>query len=218
MSDKLRKDQYVDSEGNVKRYKVNNVKYREKLKKQKKQLGKDGYMCGAKDELVSASLVEMAGDVLEEDALSLDEIAKYPSLVHETPRTQAIMCALVAGYSKNFIGKMFGISRARVFDIAKRVDPEGAFKASREAKKAFVTRLVETRGLEALSSITPEDLMNATVIEKTRIADTMFKISQNMNQSKHGEKRASRLNSILDMIENESSEDAEFTEAKVDDC
>lgn len=160
------------------------------------------------EEKVAAAL----GVTLQSDVMGVHELAQFPSFQGESPRNQGIMCALACGYSQCFVAKMFGIRQPTVWEIAKRIDPDGMFKLSPNAKKAFITKIAESRGLEALSSITPEKLEDASAKELMGIGKDMVAITSALNQSKHKEIGASRLERLMDVIEEERVEVATYEE------
>ena len=143
-------------------------------------------------------VAEAVGITLQTDVMCLEEVAQFPKLAQETPRNQGIVCALACGYSQGFIAKMFGLAQPTVWEIIQRIDPDGMFKLSPNAKKAFVTRLAEARGMEALSSITPEKLEESSAKELSGIAKDMAALSSSLNTSKHKDLTPSRLDSLID--------------------
>jgi len=122
------------------------------------------------------------------------------------------MCAFACGYGTPFIAKMFGVSQPTIFDIIKRIDPNGMFKLSKDSKKSFLTKLYEARGLEALSSITAEKLEDSSASELARISKTMADAAANLNQSKHKEMTGSRLDMLMDAMESEAVDVVEIVE------
>ena len=136
--------------------------------------------------------------MLASDVMSAEDLVNYPKIKGESPRDQGIMCAYACGYGQRYIAKMFGIGQPAVCKIIKRIDPDHTFRVTADAKKAFITRIAESRAVEALSMITYEDLQESSATEKARVADTMLKITQSLNQSKHKELGASMLDSLID--------------------
>ena len=146
----------------------------------------------------SEELAETTDIMLASDVLSAADLVDYPKLKNESPRNQAVMCAYACGYGQRFIAKMFGIKQPTVNVLINRIDPNKMFKVSADSKKAFLTRIAESRAVEAISSITPEKLEDASAKELTAIAKDCVAISQGLNQSKHKELTASRLDSLID--------------------
>jgi predicted transcriptional regulator len=136
--------------------------------------------------------------MLTGDVMSAHDLINFPRLKGETPRNQGVMAAYSLGYGQRFIAKMFGIEQPAVSKIIKKIDPEHTFRISADAKKAFLTRIAESRAVEAISLITYEDLVDSSATEKARVADTMLKITQSLNQSKHKELGASMLDNLID--------------------
>ena len=145
-------------------------------------------------------VAEALAITLEGDPMCLEEIQNFPTLLGVSPKDQGIICMYACGFSQGFIAKTFDMAQPSVWERIQKIDPQGMFKLSPSAKKAFVTRMAESRGIEALSSITFDDYAEASGVEKARIADTMFKISANMNQSKHKEITSGRLDSLIDDV------------------
>jgi len=143
----------------------------------------------------------MVGDVLDSA-----ELSKFPVIKDLEPRIQAQLCAYACGYGTPFIAKMFGISQPAVVKTLNRYDPERMFKIGPDAKKAFITRIVESRMAEAITSITPEKFEASTAKELTGIAKDLATIQANMNQSKHKNVDQGRLASLLEASERERVE------------
>jgi hypothetical protein len=151
-----------------------------------------------KMELPESEEVGNSSQLMADDIISSQDLVDFPKIKDESPRNQSLMCAYACGYSTRFIAESFNISQPTVFNIIKRIDPTGAFRISPDGKKAFLTRICESRAMEAMGSITPEDYRNSTGVEKARIADISIKISQSLNQTKHKSISVSRLDSIID--------------------
>ena len=148
--------------------------------------------------------------VFESDVMALEEISEFPSLRNLSPRDQMIMLATACGYSQQYIAKAYGISQQAIHRVVKKHDPTMSFRITPNAKKAFLTRILEGRTLEALSYITPEKMEVATAKELTDMASKFVNINQSMNQSKHKEVSGSRLDNIMAAIEQEGVEEAEI--------
>ena len=157
---------------------------------------------------------EALGTVLTPDILSIEEMQGFPALKKESERNQMIMCATACGFSQPFIAKALGVSQPTINEIIQRIDPDHMFRVSPDAKKAFMTQMFQTRGTEALASITPEKLEESSASDLARIAKTMTDAAQNLNQSKHKEVSGNRLEMLMAQIENERVEDAEIIEGE----
>ena len=156
-----------------------------------------------KDKDLVDNMAEAADMTLACDVMGAEEVAQFPSLIGESPKNQMILCATACGYSQNFIAKMFDVSQPYINKVLKKVDPNGMFRISPKARKAFITRLAETRGMEALSSITPEKIEESSAKDLMKIAKDYVAISRDLNQSKHKEIGKSRLDNILQAIEHD---------------
>ena len=135
---------------------------------------------------------------MADDILSSADLVNFPKIKDESPRNQSLMCAYACGYSTRFLAKAFGIAQPTVFNLIKRIDPNGAFKISDQGKKAFLTRIAESRAAEAISSITPEKLEDSSAKELSGIAKDFVSIAAGLNQTKHRDIAASRLDSLID--------------------
>ena len=155
---------------------------------------------------------EETNDILSGDLLSGEELSKFPSLIGESPKRQIIMLATVCGVSQLFIAKSLGVSQPYIAKVVRECDPHRVLRISKDAKKAFITRMLEGRSTEALFSITPEKLEASTANELMNIAAKGMTISQTMNTSKHKSIGSSRLDSIMEAIEVEAGE-APYKEA-----
>ena len=145
-------------------------------------------------------VAEAMAVTLEGDPMCLEEIHNFPTLLGASPKDQGIICMCACGFSQGFIAKSYGMAQPSVWERIQKIDPQGVFKLSPNAKKAFVTRLAESRGLEALSSITPDKLEASSAKELSGIAKDMVAVSQSLNQSKHKEITSGRLDSLIDDV------------------
>ncbi len=157
-------------------------------------------------------VAEAMGTTLAADVMTVDEMTNIPDIARENERNQGIMCAFACGYSTPFIAKMFKVAQPTIFEIIKRIDPNGVFKLSKDSKKAFMTKLYESRGVEALSSITVEKLEESSAVELARISKTMADAAANLNQSKHKEVSGSRLDMLMEAMVQEGKEGYEDAE------
>ena len=139
--------------------------------------------------------------------MSMEELGGFPALMEESPKNQGIMCMQACGYSQRFIAKTFGMTQPAVSQIVNRIDPAGLFRISTKAKNALITQLAKNISNEALASITYEDMMEHTALERVRMADMAVNISQKLNQSKHRDFGGSRLDALLAEMERESEID-----------
>lgn len=160
-------------------------------------------------------VAEALGTTLACDVMSLDELKDFPNLAGENERCQMIMSCVACGFSQSFIARALKVSQPTINEIIRRIDPNGAFKLSRDAKKAFMTQLCMTRGIEALSSITPEKLEASSARDLAGIAKTMGEFAAGLNQSKHKEIGGSRMDMMMASIEEERKEKVEEAEFEV---
>ena len=151
---------------------------------------------------------------LAEDVLSLGDLEGFPKLEGMDNRDLAILCLSACGFSQGFIASAIGISQPSVWERMKRSDPNRMFVLSPNAKRAFMTRLAESRGLAALAYITPEKLENSSAKELMGIGKDAVAIAQQLNQSKHREVSASRLDSLMKMVESDAI-DGEYSMEEV---
>jgi len=131
------------------------------------------------------------------DIMSLAEINEYPEIKKLSARNQGVMMAHAYGYSQRAIADMFSMKQPNVCSLIRRIDPNGMFKVSKDAMKAFQTRMMESRAIEMLSYITPEKMKEASAGELTRAATSLFNASAAMNQTKH---KSALTGSILDSM------------------
>lgn len=160
-----------------------------------------------KREKALVRVAEAFGTTLDCDIMTLDELADFPDIGHESLRNQGIMAMSVVGHGTPSIARAFGIKQPTVFNIIKRIDPTGIFKHSPDAKKAYATKIAESRMVEAISSITPEKLADCSAVDGMRVAKGCSDLIQNMNQSKHKEIGSSKMDMLMDALERESAKD-----------
>lgn len=150
------------------------------------------------DRLGGAVEVALSGD-----ALSCEELEHLPAISGASLRNQGMLAMGAVGYSQGDIAEAYGISQQRVCEVLKKLDPNGMFRLSPVAKRAFVSKLAEGKALAAIGSITLSEIKESTPVERARIAKTMTDISQTLNQTKHKEIGGSKLDVLLDSIEKE---------------
>ena len=153
-------------------------------------------------------ILDAMGVTLSADVLSTEEVRDFPMLSGMRERDRAILCLNACGFSQGFIAKAMGMSQPSVWERISVCDPQRMFTLSPKAKKAFMTRLAESRGLEALAYLTPEKLEAAGARELMSIAKDAVSVSQQLNQSKHKELGGTKLDYMLKQIEEEGAEDA----------
>lgn len=149
---------------------------------------------------------EALGITLAADVMTIEELQDFPNLRNESVRNQGIMACIACGFPQTHVAEMFGVKQPTIHEIIHRIDPGGRFRLSPNAKKAFVTQMAEGRAMSAINSITYDELMECTPVERTKIATEMTKIAQSLNQSKHKEVSASRLEMLLTEVEAERVE------------
>ena len=157
-----------------------------------------------RNERAVESVGEAMGAQLGSEILSLEELRDFPDIRNESERNQLVMAAVACGYSQPFIARAFKVSQPSINEVIRRIDPDGMFKISPNGKKALMTRMYEMRGMEALASITPEKLEDASARDLASIAKTCSDASMSLNQSKHKEIGASRLDNMLKALEMEA--------------
>jgi hypothetical protein len=159
-----------------------------------------------KKEEALVKISEALGITLAADVMTIEELQDFPNLKDESRRNQGIMCCIACGFPQSHVAEMFKVEQPTIHGIIHRIDPGGRFRLSPNAKKAFVTQMAEGRAMSAINSITFEELKECTPVERTKIATDMTKISQALNQSKHKEIGASRLDNLLQEVEAERVE------------
>ena len=143
---------------------------------------------------------EALGITLSADVMCIEELRDFPSLRNESVRNQGIMACIACGFPQSHVAEMFKVKQPTIHEIIHRIDPGGRFRLSPNAKKAFVTQMAEGRAMSAINSITFDELLECTPVERTKIATEMTKIAQSLNQSKHKEIGASRLDSLMEEV------------------
>lgn len=163
----------------------------------------------AKRDRAVVEIAEMMGIQLAADALCLEDLDGFPDLANESKRNQGIMACVVAGFPQSHIADAFGIAQPTVWEIIHRIDPDGLFKISPKAKKAFLTKMAEGRAMSAIASISYEDLMELDADKRANVAQKMMKIVQDANVSKHKAMDGGRMDMLLQQMATEAT-DAEF--------
>ena len=157
---------------------------------------------------------------LHSDVMNMRDLADFPDLDSESDKNKLIILATAAGYSQTRIGQAFGVNQNTIWGIVNRIDPNGMFRLSKNAKTAFITRLVESRCVEALSCITTEKLEESSAKELMGIAKDYVSINANLNQSKHQDLGGSHADILMAQIEAEQQrdgiEDAEIIEEQTE--
>lgn len=159
------------------------------------------------------AISEAMGIQLAADAMCIEDLQGFPDLANESKKNQAIMCMTACGFPQTHIAEAFKLAQPTVHEIIHRIDPDGMFKISKNAKKAFITKLAEGRAMSAISSISYEDLLDLNAKDRTSVAKDMMKISQDLNVSKHKELGGTKMDMLLEQMAAEA-EEAEFVEIK----
>jgi len=136
---------------------------------------------------------------------------QYPDMRKMTKRQQVVLAAAAMGLGHRAIAAAMGITHEAVGKMLRVIDPDSRVRVSREGKRAFITRMVESRMSESLLAITPEKLNDSTAKELTTIAKNLAGISQTMNQSKHRSVSSGRLTHLMSEIEGERISKADVT-------
>lgn len=140
---------------------------------------------------------------LEGDVMGLEALGEFPELMKEPPRNQVIMAATALGMSQPMIADAFGVSQPTINEIINRIDPQRKMRAGKDARKAFLTRLYESRAMEAVGSITFDEIKQLNALEKGKLSKLCSEAMANLNASKHREKSVSRLDMLLEQVEAE---------------
>ena len=107
--------------------------------------------------------------------MSLEEASNYPAIKNLEARIQQILALTAFGFSPKTIGKAWGVRSNTIKEALKKYDPENKFTISRQAKRAFLTKMLESRAAEALAYITPEKLEASNAFALASIAEKMLK-------------------------------------------
>ena len=133
-------------------------------------------------------VAEAMGVTLSADIMTLEDLRGFPMLRDMNEKDKAILCLNACGFSQAFIAKAMGVTQQAIFQRLEKCDPERVFSLSPKSKKAFMTRLAESRGLEALAYLSPEKLEDSSANELINIAGKAVDISQK-------DRKSTRLNS-----------------------
>lgn len=154
---------------------------------------------------LEAEIKTALGITMESDLMQLEELREFPDLLNEPPRNQVIMAATALGIGQNYIAQALGVSQPTINEIINRIDPERRMRASKSAKRAFITKLYESRAIEAIGSITFDEIQQLSALEKGRLGKLCSEAAQNLNQSKHRESGGSKLDRLIQQVEAEAS-------------
>jgi len=146
-------------------------------------------------------LAECIDNGFDSEIITTEALRKFPALRDMPPRPQVVLGAMALGFSQQYIAKAFGISKQAIGKMQKRYDPHRAYALSPEAKKAFMTRLVESKALDAIGSITQEKLDESSAKDLTVIGKNLNDINMSMNASKHKAKTFSNIDAFLENVE-----------------
>lgn len=153
------------------------------------------------------------GISLSADILSVADLDGFPAFDGLSNDDKAMLCLSACGFGQLFIADVLGINQSNVSRRLEKIDPERMFVVSPNKRKAIMTRLAESRGLEALAYITPEKLAASSAKDLMMIGEKSANVIQTLNQSKHKEVSAGRLENLMKMIEADCGvEDGEFEE------
>lgn len=166
-------------------------------------------MCKEKDkkEMPVEAYSDALSVTLACDVMGLEELSDYPELKKEPDRNHVIMGCVALGISQNVIADTLGVSQVTITRIVNRIDPERKMRVSKAAKKAFLTRLYETRAMEALSYITPEKLKAASARDLMALSKQATDAMASMNQSKHRDISSNKLDRMLAALEDDTAAD-----------
>ncbi len=138
---------------------------------------------------------------LTADILTLEEMKDFPQLQNETARNRSIICLSACGFPQAHIAAALKITQPSVHEVLHRVDPNGMFRVSADAKRAIITRLAEGVAMSAINSITYDDLLALDADKRMSLAQKAVKISGDLNQSKHKHIDSNRLDNLINEMD-----------------
>jgi hypothetical protein len=139
----------------------------------------------ATDNAGSVELRVSTADVLADDAtvspktvhlepVPIDESLRFIDVERLEAKVQQVLALTSFGFSTDTIAKAWGSSRREIANIVKKYDPDRKFQLSKSAKRAFLTKMLESRAGEALAYLTPDKLKAAKAVDLATIAEKML--------------------------------------------
>jgi hypothetical protein len=170
-----------------------------------KQKNKNGdYMNNIQANLpVPADFKEIENIIYSDVPMDSQILEQYPDMKKMTKRQQVILACAAMGLGVRAIAHGLGVTTGTIYTVLAAVDPDNKVRVTDEGRKAFVTRMLESRISESLLAITPEKLADSSAKELTTISKNLATIKASMNQSKHKGSSASRLSALMNEIEHD---------------
>lgn len=135
---------------------------------------------------------------------SVGYVENFPPVETMSEENQVIFAAYVMGHSQSFIARAMGKNQSSINRTIRKIDPDGRYALSAEARKTLLTKQLQTKATEALTCITAEKLMESDAKDLMNIAKGALATSEQLNQSKHKSTSPSRLSALMDEIAKES--------------
>ena len=127
----------------------------------------------------------------------------YPDLRRMSKRDQLILCGRAFGLSFEAIGEAVGLSRQGVLHVVTKQDPERKIEMSKDAKRAYVARMVEARAMDAVRAITGEKLKESSARELSQIAKNLSALGESTKGHEGRRIPAGRMDSLLAELDRE---------------
>jgi len=144
------------------------------------------------------------------EPMSLDEASELPNLHNLEARIQQTLALTSFGFSASTIAKAWGIGETEVRGIINKYDPERKFQISKATKRAFLTKMLESRAAEALAYITPKKLEEASAADLIGVAERALRSISNMEPR---DSTRVLVGSIDDVLRRLSQKPIELTKA-----
>lgn len=150
------------------------------------------------------------------EPMSLEDAANFPHIKKLASKVQQILALTAFGFSASTIARAWGVRPSAIRHMMATYDPDRKFQLSKQAKRAFLTKMLESRAAEALAYITPEKLEKANALALATIAEKMLKTIQTMEPKEGTRIMVGSVSDILNRlkapIELERNDDGIYTD------